>query len=113
MAKAPNDPQPTYMKDDSTVDISVSDLQKIFLFLDRVKLSARLSSASKKDNLVVTLPTKTVNEIKRLVAADETARRLPMGKRILYPRKRIAKQGFGLDATTGFQDGCCDFSSDG
>jgi hypothetical protein len=71
MAKAPNDPQPTYMKDDSTVDISVSDLQKIFLFLDRVKLSARLSSASKKDNLVVTLPTKTVNEIKRLVDGKE------------------------------------------
>jgi hypothetical protein len=113
MAKTPNDPQPVFMGEGGTVNVSVADLQKIFAFLDEMKLSSRLASAAKKKSLTVTLPSGTVNQIKKLVAADETARKAPIGKKILYPSKATGKRKLGIEATMDRREGCCGFSSDG
>lgn len=103
--------QPTLMTGRSLARIDLEDLIEILAFIREQGEEDRLLRLSRQRKLLVAIPPKTVNHIKRLVAGHAEMRRHPLGRKILHPSAPNADPG-GFATAAAAPDpfnSCCGF----
>jgi hypothetical protein len=105
--------EPVLMADGKSVNIQLHDLIKIFSMMNEYGQLAKLAARAKRQNLIISAPSKTVNSVKEFVAEDPEMSRDPTGKKVLRPKAKRVSHGEGLIAARGSDRNCCGFRPGG
>lgn len=113
-ASKPDNSQPTLMKGRRPVEIGLADLIGILSMVNSHRQKARLVQLAEAEGLTVSVPPKTVNAVKALIAAHPKMREHDIGKLVMHPVPAKGKAVLMAAAPAGGgNDSCCGFGPRG
>jgi hypothetical protein len=107
--------EPVFMGEGKSIDIQFHDVITVLAMINEYGQLDKLAARAKRQKLKVSIPSETVNSVKRFVAAHPEMSQHPIGKTVIRPAaEKVSKAGALTAAPAG--DGyryCCSFDPGG